>query len=79
VARFVVADITNTRSIRRELIATIPNLPSVPVQPLLLVLAEGRAEDVDLMAAHTPPFKIVALDGRSRSVGLSQRIYLSGS
>jgi uncharacterized protein YjbI with pentapeptide repeats len=43
ISRFIIADITDPRSIPQELTVIVPDLPSVPVQPLLLTSDKGWA------------------------------------
>jgi hypothetical protein len=40
--RFVIADISDAKSVLQELRAVMPELPSVPVQPVIIASQEGN-------------------------------------
>lgn len=50
IARFVIADITDARSIPQELQRIVPNMPSLPIQPLLLSSAYEYGMFADLLS-----------------------------
>ncbi|HET6979892.1 MAG TPA: pentapeptide repeat-containing protein [Pyrinomonadaceae bacterium] len=56
-ARFVIADITDAKSIPQELYAIVPALPSLPVQPIISGEQYGMFQDFAGYLSVLPPFR----------------------
>jgi hypothetical protein len=65
VARFVIADITDAKSIPQELQRIVPDLPSVPVQPVILSSQDEYGMFKDFRDYHwvLPPCRYDSLEG----------------
>jgi hypothetical protein len=63
-ARFIIADLTDATEVRAELIKIVPDLPSVPVQPLLLASTTAFVTSEDYKNYHwvLEPFRYRDLD-----------------
>lgn len=70
-ASFIIADITDAKSIPQELQSIIPNLPSVPVQPLLQASAEeyGMFDDYKRYPWVLEIHRYQAIDDLLKSLG----------
>jgi uncharacterized protein YjbI with pentapeptide repeats len=72
-ARFIIADLTDPRSIPHELYAIVPDLRNVPVQPLLLAGTETYGMFDDLLAYQwvLPTYRYTSVDGLLDSLAQS--------
>jgi hypothetical protein len=69
-ARFVIADITDAKSIPQELQKIVPNLPSLPVQPIILESQHvyGMFKDFGGYLSVLPPYRYPNTDGLLKSL-----------
>ena len=51
-ARFIIADLTDATEVRLELAKIVPDLPSVPVQPLVLASSTDYVTFADIRRYH---------------------------
>lgn len=51
-ARFIIADISDARSMLQDLIAIVPFLPSVPVQPIIVAAQEEPRSIIDFFRRY---------------------------
>jgi uncharacterized protein YjbI with pentapeptide repeats len=63
-ARFVIADLTDAKSILQELQAIVPNNPSVPIQPILLASQEepGMLDFIHAFRSVLETYRYYSLD-----------------
>lgn len=75
-SKFVIADITDAKSIPQELKAIIPNLPSLPIQPIILEDEHEYSMFIDFAGylSVLPPFKYQNIEHLLSS--LEERIIL---
>ena len=72
-ARFIIADITDAKSVLQELQAVVPHLPSVPVQPLLLDSQQepGMFDHIKRRESVLEPYLYTDIDSLLRSLATS--------
>jgi len=63
-SQFVIADITDAKSIPQELQKIVPNLPSLPIRPIILKgqFEYGMFKDLAGYYSFLPPFRYESLD-----------------
>ncbi|MFH0343320.1 MAG: pentapeptide repeat-containing protein [Chromatiales bacterium] len=63
-ARFVIADITDAKSIPQELQRIVPNMPSLPIQPVILAsqYEYGMFKDFGGYLAVLPPYRYANIE-----------------